>query len=85
MASIPGTRSRARRTPAFAEASRVVLEQRGLAGNGWSSAWKAAAWARLGNGAEALENIAYAVDALHDGQPVLDLLEGARRSTGRSA
>ena len=56
----PGHQITRRRTPAFAEASRVVLEQRGLAGNGWSSAWKAAAWARLGNGAEALENIAYA-------------------------
>jgi alpha-L-fucosidase 2 len=56
----PGHQVTRRRTPAFAEASRVVLEQRGLAGNGWSSAWKAAAWARLGNGGRALENVIYA-------------------------
>ncbi len=49
-------------TPAFAEASRRVLEQRGLEGNGWSSAWKAAAWARLDNGAGALQNIVYALN-----------------------
>ena len=57
----PGHQVTRRRTPVFAEASRVVLDQRGLTGNGWSSAWKAAAWARLGNGANALANIAYAV------------------------
>jgi alpha-L-fucosidase 2 len=57
----PGHQISTRRTPAFAEASRKVLEQRGLTGNGWSSAWKAAAWARLGDAAKAMENIAYAV------------------------
>ena len=50
-----------RRTPKFADGARVVLEQRGLPGNGWSSAWKAACWARLGDGAKALENFTYAV------------------------
>lgn len=39
----------------------VVLEQRGLQGNGWASAWKAACWARLGNGTKALENIHFAI------------------------
>jgi alpha-L-fucosidase 2 len=39
----------------------VVLEQRGLPGNGWSSAWKAASWARLGNGARAMDNFQYAI------------------------
>ena len=58
----PGNQISARRTPAFAEASRKVLLQRGLEGNGWSSAWKAAAWARLDDGAHALENIVYAVN-----------------------
>ena len=51
-------------------------------GNGWSSAWKAASWARLGDGAKALENIIYAVAELHDRQSVFDLLErdaGGRR------
>jgi alpha-L-fucosidase 2 len=39
----------------------VVLEQRGLPGNGWASAWKAACWARLGNGAKAMDNFTYAM------------------------
>ncbi len=57
----PGRQISPRRTPEFAAASRVVLEQRGLPGNGWSSAWKAACWARLGDGAKALESFAYAM------------------------
>jgi alpha-L-fucosidase 2 len=57
----PGAQISPGATPELAEASRRVLEQRGLAGNGWSSAWKAAAWARLGEGDKALENVAYAV------------------------
>jgi alpha-L-fucosidase 2 len=57
----PGGQISVRRTPELAAASRVVLDQRGLEGNGWSSAWKAASWARLGDGAKALENVVYAV------------------------
>jgi alpha-L-fucosidase 2 len=57
----PGRQISARRTPRFAEACKVVLEQRGLTGNGWSSAWKAACWARLGDGAKAMENFTYAM------------------------
>jgi len=57
----PGNQISARRTPALAEAARRVLEQRGLEGNGWSSAWKTAAWARLDDGTRALENFVYAV------------------------
>jgi alpha-L-fucosidase 2 len=57
----PGNRISARRTPALADAARRVLEQRGPAGNGWSSAWKAASWGRLGDGSRALENFGYAV------------------------
>ena len=38
----PGHQISVRRTPRFADGSKVVLEQRGLSGNGWSSAWKAA-------------------------------------------
>jgi alpha-L-fucosidase 2 len=57
----PGNQISPRRTPELAAASRVVLDQRGLEGNGWSSAWKAGSWARLGHGAKALENITYAV------------------------
>lgn len=56
----PGSSVSARRTPALAAASKVVLNQRGLEGNGWSSAWKAACWSRLGDGERSLENIRYA-------------------------
>jgi alpha-L-fucosidase 2 len=57
----PGHQISPRRTPKLAAASAVVLEQRGLPGNGWASAWKAACWARLGNAAKAQENIDFAV------------------------
>jgi len=57
----PGAQVSPRRTPALAAASAVVLEQRGLPGNGWSSAWKAASWARLGKPAKAMDNFAYAM------------------------
>jgi len=57
----PGHQVSPRRTPAFADAARVVLDQRGLPGNGWASAWKAASWARLGNAARAMENFTYAI------------------------
>ena len=57
----PGNQISVRRTPKYAEAARAVLEQRGLPGNGWSSAWKAASWARLGHGARANENFTYAI------------------------
>jgi alpha-L-fucosidase 2 len=57
----PGHQISARRTPRLAEAARVVLDQRGLPGNGWASAWKAASWARLGNASKAMENFAYAI------------------------
>jgi alpha-L-fucosidase 2 len=57
----PGRQISPRTTPALATASRRVLQQRGLVGTGWSSAWKAAAWARLGDAPQALANIVYAV------------------------
>ena len=57
----PGHQISPRKTPKLAGASAVVLEQRGLAGNGWASAWKAGSWARLGNATKALENIDYAI------------------------
>jgi alpha-L-fucosidase 2 len=55
----PGNQVSAAGTPDLAEASRVVLGQRGLEGNGWASAWKAASWARLLDAEKALENFAY--------------------------
>jgi alpha-L-fucosidase 2 len=57
----PGAQISAEATPELAEASRRVLAQRGLQGNGWSSAWKAAAWARLRDGDQAMANVAYGV------------------------
>jgi alpha-L-fucosidase 2 len=57
----PGNQISPRRTPKLADAARVVLEQRGLPGNGWASAWKAASWARLGNAARAMDNFHYAI------------------------
>jgi alpha-L-fucosidase 2 len=57
----PGNQISLRRTPALAEGCRTVLEQRGLEGNGWSSAWKMGCWARLAEPARALENFVYAV------------------------
>ena len=57
----PGKQISPRLTPELATASAVVLEQRGLSGNGWSSAWKAACWARLGNADKAMDNFTYAM------------------------
>ena len=57
----PGHQISPRRTPELAEGARVVLEQRGLPGNGWASAWKAACWARLGNAAKAVDNFTHAM------------------------
>jgi alpha-L-fucosidase 2 len=56
----PGHQITRRRTPALAAAAARVLDQRGVTGNGWASAWKAAAWARLGDAAKALEHLTYA-------------------------
>jgi alpha-L-fucosidase 2 len=55
----PGNQISPKRTPKFAEASEVVLEQRGLTGNGWASAWKMACWARLYNPDKAMDNFDY--------------------------
>lgn len=55
----PGNQISAKGSPEFAEASKVVLEQRGLRGNGWASAWKMACWARLYNPEKAMDNFNY--------------------------
>jgi len=52
----PGNQVSLRRTPKLADGCRVVLEQRGLEGNGWASAWKMACWARLAEPDKAMEN-----------------------------
>jgi alpha-L-fucosidase 2 len=49
-ALFPGHAISPARTPALAAAARRTLEARGDAGTGWSMAWKAAFWARLGDG-----------------------------------
>jgi alpha-L-fucosidase 2 len=58
----PGREISKRQRGGAAQGARVVLEQRGLPGNGWSSAWKAACWARLGEADKALENVRYALN-----------------------
>lgn len=57
----PGNQISLDRTPEIAGAARAVLEQRGLEGNGWSSAWKMACWARLRQPEKAIENFLYAI------------------------
>ncbi|HMU08512.1 MAG TPA: glycoside hydrolase family 95 protein, partial [Ferruginibacter sp.] len=46
----PGKVLYEKRTPAFIEAYKKVLEERGDASTGFSRAWKMALWARLGDG-----------------------------------
>lgn len=65
----PGSGISRQRTPKLAKACEVVLDQRGLEGNGWSSAWKMACWARLYNADKAIANLRrylrqYATDSL---------------------
>jgi len=55
----PGNQISARTTPEFVQACKVVLEQRGLEGNGWASAWKMGCWARLYNPEKAMDNFDY--------------------------
>jgi len=55
----PGHQISVRRTPKLAKAARLALENRGLKGNGWSSAWKMACWARLYEPGKAMDNFLY--------------------------
>lgn len=57
----PGNQISLQETPELAAAARAVLDQRGLEGNGWSSAWKMACWARLLEPKKAMENFTYAI------------------------
>jgi len=57
----PGNQISLERTPELVNGARAVLEQRGLEGNGWSSAWKMACWARLLETEKAMDNFAYAI------------------------
>ncbi|MGN6554119.1 MAG: glycosyl hydrolase family 95 catalytic domain-containing protein [Verrucomicrobiota bacterium] len=57
----PGCQISLRKTPDLAKAAAAVLEQRGLTGTGWSSAWKTACWARLGNPEKAMANFDFAM------------------------
>jgi len=52
----PGNQISPRKTPELAEGAKVVLNQRGLVGNGWASAWKMACWARLYEAPKAMDN-----------------------------
>lgn len=53
----PGHSITRARTPELAQAVRVLLEERGDAGSGWSMGWKVNQWARLGEGGRALSLI----------------------------
>lgn len=57
----PGNHISLRWTPKLAGACRAVLEQRGLEGGGWSSAWKTACWARLREPEKAMANLRHAL------------------------
>jgi len=57
----PGNQVSLQRTPKLADGCRVVLEQRGLEGNGWASAWKMACWARLAEPDKAIDNFHFCV------------------------
>lgn len=55
----PGNQISEKKTPELAEGAKVVLEQRGLDGNGWASAWKMACWARLYDSGKAVDNFSF--------------------------
>ena len=57
----PGNAITPHGTPELAKAAAAVLEQRGLTGNGWSSAWKAGCWARLYQPEKAMVNFDHAM------------------------
>ncbi len=71
IAVYPGRQITALNTPQLAEAARVSLNARGDGGAGWCLPWKAALWARLGDGDRAyrlLKKKMYLVDAsIRDG------------------
>jgi alpha-L-fucosidase 2 len=63
----PGKGVSVSRTPELARAAGVVLDQRGVVGNGWASAWKMASWARLQEPERSMENLrTYVHDYLFD-------------------
>lgn len=55
----PGNQISVQRTPELAKACEIVLEQRGLNGNGWASAWKMACWARLHHPEKAMQHFVH--------------------------
>jgi len=57
----PGHQISVIKTPEWIEPAKVVLNERGLTGNGWSSAWKMACWARLYDAGKASEHLNYYV------------------------
>jgi alpha-L-fucosidase 2 len=58
----PGNQISLMRTLKLAQASKVVLNQRGLTGNGWASAWKMGCWARLYDAEKAMKNFTYCMN-----------------------
>lgn len=77
----PGNQISRRDTPELAKAAAAVLDQRGLTGNGWSSAWKAACWARLGEPDKAMANFDFAM-ANHTCPNLFSMCSGAPQVDG---
>jgi alpha-L-fucosidase 2 len=46
----PGSQLNVRDTPAFTDAAKVTLRQRGDLATGWGTAWRLCLWARMGEG-----------------------------------
>ena len=57
----PGNQISVYNTPEWIEPAKVVLNERGLTGNGWASAWKMACWARLYDAGKAVDHLNYYV------------------------
>jgi len=57
----PGNQISVKSTPEWIEPAKVVLNERGLTGNGWASAWKMACWARLYDAQKAVDHLNYYV------------------------
>jgi alpha-L-fucosidase 2 len=64
----PGEQITRHRNPEYLAAAERSLELRGDEGTGWSLAWKANLWARLGRGGRALELVSRSIRLVDSGQ-----------------
>jgi alpha-L-fucosidase 2 len=61
----PGDQITPRRTPELAAAEHKLLEERDRGGGGWPGAWRACAWARLGEAARAYADMEGELSRMH--------------------